>query len=373
MTQTITLETTGKALFVALELSAATWKLAISSGGKIRVVTIDAMDLQALVKEIDKARTRVGTTDVVTCYEAGADGHWIQRFLTSQGIFCYEVDPSSIQVNRRARRKKTDKIDAVKLCIQLMRWHAGDEDALHVCVVPSVDEEDIRRRERDLKRLKVERGSHSARIKSLLFAHGVRLPRDRRVNANLSLDGLTQWDGTPLPPHLVAGVQFELQQLALIEKQIRTIEGDRRTEIKEQTKPAQKVATLMQLKGIAEGSAWTLALEAFAWRTFENRRQVASYVGLDPTPFNSGDGEREQGISKSGNKRIRALMCELSWGWLQFQPDSALSKWFNRRFAQGGPRMRRIGITAMARKLLVALWRWVDQGVLPDGAMLKTR
>jgi transposase len=374
MTQTIRAKLTRNALYVALELSSSTWKLGFSTGGPVKVRTIEAGDPSALLEEIARARVHaeVDVADVVACYEAGRDGFWIQRLLASQGIACIVVDPSSIQVDRRARRRKTDRIDVTRLCIQLARWHAGDQDALHVAVIPSEDEEDARRRERELSALKKERARHSARIKGLVALHGVSLTPDKRLNGAITVEDLRQWNGSPLPPQLLAEVNRELKRLALTEEQIRVIEGERRKDVKRcESKEAEKVTTLTKLRGVADGSAWTLVLEAFSWRKFANRRQLAAYAGLDPSPFASGDVDRGPGISKAGNERIRTMMIELAWSWLRFQPDSALSVWFNERFAEG-KRTRRIGIVALARKLLIAFWRYLEEGVVPGGAMLKS-
>lgn len=375
MTQTINAKPSRKSLYIALELSASTWKLGFSTGGPVRVRTIGAGDIPALLEEITRAQARadVNTTDVIVCYEAGRDGFWIQRLLASQGFECVVVDPSSIQVDRRARRRKTDRIDVTKLCIQLARWHAGDRDALHVAVIPSEDEEDARRRERELLALKKERARHSTRIKALLALHGVTLPAEQRVNASLfAVDELHQWNGSPLPIQLRAEVSRELTRLELTEQQIRVLQAERRKEISRcESKEAKKVTSLTKLRGVAEGSAWTLVLEAFSWRKFGNRRQLAAYAGLDPSPFASGDVDRGPGISKAGNDRIRTMMIELAWSWLRFQPNSALSTWFNGRFAEG-KRTRRVGIVALARKLLIAFWRYLEEGVVPGGAMLKS-
>jgi transposase len=372
LTQTIDKNLSRPSLYVALELSSTTWKVGISSGGAIRIATVDARDVRGLLNMIGQARTRAGVemTDVLVCYEAGRDGFWIQRLLASQGLNCFVVDPSSIQVNRRARRRKTDRIDVTKLCGQLTRWHGGDEDALHVAVVPSEDEEDARRRERELGTLKKERARHSARIKGLLALHGITFD-DERVDASLEIDELEQWNGDPLPHQLACEVRRQLSRLALTEEQIAVIEVERRAEVKKaETKEAEKVTTLTTLRGIAAGSAWTLVLEAFGWRKFANRRQLASYAGLDPSPFSSGDVDRTPGISKAGNDRLRTMMIEVAWGWLHYQPDSALSRWFNTRFAEG-KRTRRVGIVALARKLLIALWRFLEDGLVPEGALLK--
>ncbi len=374
MTQTIASKSNRVALFIALELSASTWKLGISSGAAVRVRTIRAGDIAALLEEIMRARARAGAeaTDVLLCFEAGRDGFWIQRLLASQGLHCVVVDPSSIQIDRRARRRKTDRIDVTKLCAQLVRWQGGDEHALRVTVVPSEYEEDARRRERELGSLKKERARHSTRIKGLLALHGVMLPQEVRVDAALVVDEIHQWNGEALPTHLASEVRRELSRLALTEQQIRVLESERRADVKRAaTKEAGKVTTLTMLRGVAEGSAWTLVLEAFGWRSFANRRQLAAYAGLDPTPFASGDVDRGPGISKAGNERVRTMMIELGWSWLRFQPDSALSRWFNERFAEG-KRTRRVGIVALARKLLIALWRYLETGAVPAGALLKS-
>lgn len=280
--------------------------------------------------------------------------------------------PSSIQIDRRARRRKTDRIDVTKLCTQLVRWHGGDADALHVTVVPSEDEEDARRRERELGALKAERARHSTRIKALLALHGVLLSAEARVDAALDVSELRQWSGEPLPKQLDAEVRRELTRLELTEDQIRVLELERRADLKRSTgKEAGRVTALTTLRGVGAGSAWTLVLEGLGWRKFASRRHLAAYAGLDPTPFASGDIDRGPGISKAGNKRIRTMMIELAWSWLRFQPDSALTAWFNARFAEG-KRTRRVGIVALARKLLIALWRFLEDGLVPEGAVLKS-
>lgn len=251
-----------------------------------------------------------------------------------------------------------------------MRWDRGDNDALSVVRLLSVEEEDHRRREREQHRLTRERGQHSNRIKSLLTLHGIELG-DGRVHRDLDVDAYRQWDGQPLPRRLVEEIKRELARLALVEEQLAELAKDRREELREgSTEAAKQVTTLITLRGIGEGTAWPIVQEAFLFRDFRNRRELASYVGFDPTPWMSGEMDQTPGISKSGNRRLRALLVEAAWSWLRYQPESPLTLWFNERFGTG-KRSRRIGIVALARRLLIALWRMVRDGVVPENARLK--
>ena len=360
-------------LFVALELSDKKWKLACSDGNKRRIVTIAAGDLVALGEAIAKAKARFGMpggVPIVSCYEAGRDGFWLHRSLVHCGVANVVVDASSIEVNRRARRAKTDRVDVEQLLRLLIRYHHGEQRVWSVVHVPSVEEEDARRLHRELERLKKERTGHRNRIQALFVSQGVRLqPRHDLLER---LEAARLWDGSALPPDLQAEVRREEARLRLVDEQIRALEAEQVQRLEAAVTPChQQIAHLMHLRGIGLTSAWVFVMEYFGWRQFHNRKEVAALAGLTPMPYASGDSSRDQGISKAGNRRIRTLMIQIAWGWLRYQPHSALSVWFNTRFALGGKRMRRIGIVALARRLLIALWRYLQSGVIPESASLK--
>jgi len=282
------------------------------------------------------------------------------------------VDSSSIEVNRRKRRAKTDRIDARKLLGMLMRYHGGERKVWSVVRVPSPEQEDGRNLGRELEKLKKERTMHSNRIKGLLIQHGIVIAHPSRLRFLRELGNARTWDGKKLPDDFKARVEREHQRLELVDEQIRSLKKDRKERVKTASKPCfGQVAQLMMLKGISPESLWDFVMEFFGWRNFRNRKEVAALAGLTPTPYDSGKSLREQGISKAGNRRIRALSVEIAWCWLRFQPQSKLSKWFNERFAQGGKRMRRIGIVALARRLLIDLWRYLKQGTVPEGAYIQ--
>ncbi len=360
-------------LYMALELSNKTWKLGFSDGTKQRQVTIEAGNWLALHTEIDRAKEKFNLVKgcrIVSCYEAGRDGFWIHRRLLEEGIENQVVDSSSIEVNRRSRRAKTDSVDVKSLLRLLMRYWQGERTVMSVVRVPTVEEEDDRRLHRERERLLKERGSHSARIKSLLVAHGLRL--EIRSDFLAQLASATSGGGYALGVDLKAELRREYERYRLVHDQVKALEAEQKLRVEEQEGQAmEQIAHLLQLKGVGQQSSWILVMEFFSWRAFRNQRQLASCAGLTPTPYTSGDSEREQGISKAGNRQVRTLMIELSWLWLRYQPNSALSQWFDKRFAHGGKRMRRIGIVALARKLLIALWRYVEEGVVPEGAVFK--
>jgi len=374
MTQVIPTEENSAVLFVAFELSASSWKLAVGIGGKrVREVKLEAGDLEGLAEELVAAKKRFGLAEdaqVVSCYEAGRDGFWLHRYLTGLGIRNVVVDSSSIEVDRRARRAKTDRLDARRLLGMLARYYGGDEDVWSVVRVPTVGDEDRRRAHREIERLKSEKTGHTNRIRGLLSLHGVRLGAITDSLAAL-LDSTRLYDGSALPAELRAELVREHERLVLVRRQLREMEQTRLARVKEQAPCDGKVSSLMKLKGVGINCAWVLGHELFGWRKFQNRRQIAGCVGLTPTPFQSGDSSRDQGISKSGNPRVRTLLIEIAWGWLRWQPATALSKWFMTKFGAGPGRMRRIGIVALARRLLIALWRFVEQGIVPEGAVLK--
>jgi transposase len=364
----------GGTLYMALELSNRKWKLGFSNGERSRITTIDAGDWVDLHRQMALAKQKLRVTTecrIVSCYEAGRDGFWIHRGLTAEGIENHVVDSSSIEVNRRKRRAKTDRVDVKALLRLLQRYGHGDRDAMSVVRVPTVEQEDRRRLHRERTRLIKERGSHSARIKSLLVAHGIRLEirRDFLMQLSAARGGSTDY---VLGVDLQAEIRREYERYRLVDQQIKALEAEQKLRSEEAEGEAmQQVNQLLQLKGVGWQSSWILVMEFFSWRDFRNPRQVGACAGLTPTPYASGDSEREQGISKAGNRHIRSLMIELSWLWLRYQPASLLTQWFQRRFAGGGQRMRRIGIVALARKLLIALWRYVTDGAVPEGAVFK--
>ncbi|MGB5549636.1 MAG: IS110 family transposase [Thermoanaerobaculia bacterium] len=365
-----------KVLFLALELSNSKWKLGstMSVGSKARERTIAAGDLGALHEEVSRAKRRFGlesSARVVSCYEAGRDGFWLDRHLRHAGIENIVVDPSSIEVNRRSRRAKTDRLDVGKLLRQLMRWWSGEPKVWGVARVPSVEAEDQRQLHRELEALKRERTRYTNRMTSLLVTQGIRLKVSRSFLARLSAVRL--WDNSPVPAGLRSRLEREYVRWTLVQEQIAELEKQRRSALRTaRDRGAQTARRLYRLRGIGENYAWLASMEAFAWRRFDNRRQVGGMAGLTPTPYSSGQIQRDQGIGKDGNRRLRAATVEIAWGWLRFQPDSELSKWFQERYGPGSRRSRRVGIVALARKLLIALWRYLETGVVPAGAVLKT-
>lgn len=365
-----------QALCVAFELSSRTWKLGMSVGfgQKARERNLSAGNLVSLAEEIRLAKKRFGLSQsaaVFSCYEAGRDGFWIHRALLDMGLVNVVVDPSSIEVPRRKRRAKTDRLDVHKLLKLLIRYHLGEAKVWSVVRVPSVEDEDNRHLHRELIALKRERTRHVNRIKGLLASVGVRIkPRWRTLRDQL--EQVRLWDGSRLPAALHCRVLREHERLMCLQRQIAELQADRAESLRECHSPAVQCARKMTaLRGIGANGAWLFAMEFFSWRDLQNRRQVGALAGLTPTPHSSGEQGREQGISKAANRYIRSLAIEIAWAWLRFQPNSELSQWYQRRFGGGGPRLRRIGIVALARKLLIALWRWTEQDILPAGAELR--
>ena len=329
---------------------------------------MNAGDQAAVLNCIAKAKVRCGLgpqAKVHTCYEAGRDGWWLHRWLCEQRIDSIVVDSASIEVNRRAKRAKTDRLDADKLLALLLRYHRGERRVWSVLREPTAQEEDARRTHRELARLMLERTAHTNRISSLLVLHNLRPGRIGGRNWQ------NWWDGhcALVPPLLRIEIEREIARLALVKEQIRALEATRRQQVAEGTHPV--VAQLARLRAIGLKGAWILDKELFGWRRFANRRQLAGCLGLAPTPYASGDSQVEQGISKAGNQRARTLLVELAWRWLTLQPQSALSQWFNQRFGIAGKRSRRVGIVALARRLAIALWRFIEHGQIPAGATLK--
>ena len=364
-------------LYLALELSWASWKLAftVGAGQKPRLRSITARDTDALIGEIAAARRRFGLPEeapVISCYEAGRDGFWLHRFLERHRIENLVVDSSSIEVNRRRRRAKADGLDATKLVGMLIRWHLGERKLWGIVRVPTVDDEDRRQLHRELIELKAQRTEHVNRIKGLLAGLGL----SAAVDAGLleRLEQLRQWDGSALPSGLRQRIIRELERWSLVGRQIHDLEAERTRLIRDpETAQGEQVRLLLKLRGIGENAAWLLVREFFGWRGIRNRRELASLAGLAPTPYDSGESRHEQGISKAGNRRVRWMMIELAWGWLRYQPESELSSWYRRRFAAGNARLRKVGVVAVARKLLVALWKYLETGEVPAGAVVQEK
>ena len=340
---------------LVFELSKAKWKLGVMLPGveKLSRYTVTGGDLAALASRLATMRAKAAgcgkPVRILSCYEAGLDAHWLHRWLTAQGVISYEIDPSSIEVSRRARRAKTDRIDVEKLMRVFLAYLRGEPRVCSMLHVPSVEEEDRKRHSRERERLLQERTAHSNRIKGLLFGQGIR-------------------DVMPLK----LGFLASLDRLCLVHKQIAALEATSKAALAAAAPGSAeaKIMQLVDLKSIGVVSAQELVNEVF-YRSFDNRRQVGSYFGLAGTPYDSGESRREQGISKAGNRRARKLATELAWLWLRHQPGSELSPWFRARVGDLKGRIRRITIVALARKLMVALWRYLTTGVVPTGAVLR--
>ncbi|MBB4201246.1 IS110 family transposase [Rhodoblastus sphagnicola] len=364
----------------ALELSEKKWVFAVQLPGVSRhsrhVLETCGDGLASFVERLKAKCAAAGRaiTRVILTHEAGRDGFWLARFLTRRGIEVHVMQPSSLPVDRRARRAKTDIIDVEMLLRTLMAWLRGEPRVCSMVPIPSEADEEARRAYREREDLTGERRSIVNKIDGILATLGIKgykaLRRDRREQ----LDSLRQPDGDPVPQKAKARIERLLDRLDLVLKLIEQVEAARDAVLKKDT-PADEaermIRSLTALRSIGADFATLLVREAFV-RQFRNRRALGGYVGLGGTPFSSGGSEREQGIGKDGNRRLRAAMVELAWMWLRWQPDSALSIWFRARVgATGGGRVKKIMVVALARKLLVALWRYVKDGVIPDGATMK--
>ena len=381
-------------LYMSIELAAENWKLGFADclGRNVRVRTIAAGDFDQLQEEVAIAKERFGLdpdSGVMTCYEAGRDGFWVHRCLAALGFESHIVDPASIQVSRKKRRAKTDRIDAQQIVKAFIRFKSGDDFACRMIRIPDVEAEDARRINREMRTLKTERTAHSNRIKSLLHLQGI---REVIIDGSFPrrLQQMKTAEQKPLGENLKEEITREFDRMALVTSQIRTLQMKQAALIRQvikEVKQAEAEGTLLELdptncavtaeylyrlSGIGPVTAWTLSSELFAWRGDLNRRQLGSLVGLTPTPHDSGSEEKEQGISKSGRGELRVLMIEIAWGWLRYQPESELTKWYQRRFNDGTKRNRKIGIVALARKLLAALSKFIRFGEIPANATLKS-
>ena len=366
--------------YVAIELSKSSWIVGFQTPltNKTSQYQVKACDANALLELIERIRTRVARElrrpiEVMSCYEAGYDGFWLHRVLKAHGIHNHVLDPASLQVNRRARRAKTDRIDADRMVRALIRYLRGEPEACSVVRVPSVEQEDAKRLHRERRRLIAERVQHVNRIKGLCATQGIYHYAPLRKDRLARLDDLRTGDGRALPTRLKAEIARELKRLEVLLEMIATVEIERDVILTSAASThlnAGKIKMLAKLKAIGPEFATILVGEVF-YREFANRRKLGSYVGLGSSPFCSGPVDRDQGISKAGNPTARSMMIELAWTWLRYQPGSALSIWFRERVGNLKGRPRRIAIVAMARKLLVALWRYLQTGLVPTGALLK--
>ena len=358
-------------LFVAFELSRREWKLALTSGFGVRpwLRTIAAGDLAGVARVIAQGRRRFGldgAAPVVSCYEAGRDGFWIHRALVAQGVANRVVDSSSIEVNRRARRAKTDRIDAVKLVQMLVRAWCGERTVWSEVRVPTVAAEAARQVSRERTALTREHTRLLNQMRGWLATWGTAVPRQRTGSWWTTV---RDWAGTELPAPLQARLARASERLAVVAAQRAALDTTQQERVR--TAPAgSALARLVQLKGVATTSAAVLLDEGLLWREFRNRREIGGLLGFAPTPYASGDAAHEQGISRAGTNRLQVISVQLAWSWVHWQPESALSQWYRTRFGVG-KRARRIGIVALARKLVIALWRYATTGVVPTGAILK--
>ena len=364
-------------LHCALELSKSSWLLAIQFPDRPQpsLYRIKGGDAEVLMSQLLIARDRCAKASgkvcsITLCYEVGYDAFWLARFLMARGIECLVVDPASLQVNRRARRAKTDRIDVGMLLRALISWCRDERHVWSVVRIPSVDEEDVRRSHRERGRLIHERTSHINRIKGLLFAQGIRGLNIKARYNKLKLNELVTGDGRALPPRLLNEIAREIMRLALVQDQISAIdrEGDEAPTPCKATE--KKRIQLAHLKGIGPAISAVMSREVY-YRQFNNRRQVASFLGLATSPYDSGDMERSQGISRTGRGQVRAIMIQAAWLWTKHQPKSTLTRWFLERTQGQSGRIKRIMIVAVARKLAIALWRYVEHGLVPQGAILE--
>jgi transposase len=364
-------------LYMALELGEGTWKLGFTTGFGEKLIRrrVASRDSKSILKAIASVKKSLGFFDDVEVrsgYEAGRDGFWLHRFLVAHGVNNLVMDSSSIEVNRRRRKPKTDDLDTAGLADLLVRyWFGGSKKPFRVVRVPSIEQEDRRHLHRDLQCAKRERARITNRMKGLLAGHGLTLELSQ-PNAGGRLDSLRQWDGKHLPVGLQARLCREWERVVSCTEMIRTLEAERRKILRDCPDDViEKVLQLNTLKGIGINSAWLYVMEFFGWREFRNGKEVGALAGLTPTPFQSGMQHREQGISRAGNPNVRGMSVKIAWGWLRFQPKSDLSVWYETRFGHGSKRLRKIGIIALARKLLVALWRFLETGAIPEGSELK--
>jgi transposase len=366
-------------IFVAIELSQKNWLVTVHSPDQDRISRhkVEGGDHAGLVKLLESVRARairkLGSAPViVSCYEAGYDGFWLHRLLNAAGITNHVFDPASIAVEQRSRRAKTDRIDGEQLLRTLMAYCRGEPRVVRIVRAPSAEQEDVRRETRERGRLTKEQTGHINRLKSLLRLLGMAVGNPRRRDWLAWLAEQRDWQGEPVPPQTRAELEREHARLMIVREQLAVLEQQ---SAQAQPTPAaaemaRRRGILFKLKALGPAFSGTLTNEVF-YKDFRNHRQVGAYIGLAPSPWRSGKTDRDQGISKAGNPRARHAAVELAWLWIRHQPDSALTQWFRQRTANASKRIKRIAIVALARKLIVALWRYLTTGLIPEGAELK--
>jgi transposase len=360
---------TRETVYAAIELSKKTWMLGIAHPGRDRP-SIHRVCGGNIVELLSRLRVAArNNRRILVCYEAGYDGFWLARALAKIGIECRVLDPASIQVNRRARRVKTDRIDVLALLRALIATDRGERHVCAIVRVPSVEEEDARRSHRERQRLVRERTGHINRIKGLLFAQGIRDIKPKLRRTRIDFAALKTAEGHPLPDRLRRELEREYARLALIETQLREVEKERDTADAQDPVVERKRQMLVAVQGVGGTSAAILAREVFA-RSFANRRQLGSYLGLTPSAYDSGSMTRSQGISKAGNSWARRILIEVAWLWQKYQPASPLSNWYLQKTTGQSSRIRRIMLIALARKLAISLWRYVETGLVPEGVVM---
>jgi transposase len=366
-------------VYVSIELSVSSWLVAarLPNTEKLRLHRLEGGDTVGLLGVLAELRSRASAklgscANVACCFEAGRDGFWLHRLLTANGVAAYVLEPTSILVNRRARRAKTDRLDAEGMLRVLAAWLGGDRQVCSMVRVPSPEEEDAKRPHREREHLVQDKLRIENRIEALLFTQGIR-GRPSLRSWERDIAELRTGDGRALPQLLRTELDRLRRRLILVLELIRELEADRAEALEEAeatNTEVSKIVALQRIRGIGENFAAVLVREVF-YRSFGNRRQLASYVGITPMPYQSGGMDRDRNISRAGNPRARTTMIQLAWLWLRYQPDSALARWFRERVGTLQGRTRRIAIVAMARKLLVALWRYVETGVVPDGSVIR--
>ncbi|MFQ5758022.1 MAG: IS110 family transposase [Acidiferrobacterales bacterium] len=363
----------------ALELSKNSWLLAIQFPDRPQpsLYPIKGGDTEGLMVKLMAARDRVAKLSgkppsITLCYEVGYDAFWLARLLKARGIECLVIEPASLQVNRRGRRAKTDRIDVGLLLRALIAWCRGERHVCSMVRIPSIDEEDLRRSHRERRRLIRERTAHINRIKGLLFAQGIRGLNVKSHYKTLQAEKLLTGEGHALPPRLAREIAREIERLALVQEQLAEVERERDEAATPCKATEKKRLQLLLLKAIGPTISAVMAREVY-YRQFDNRRQVAGFLGLATSPYDSGAVTRSQGISRAGSGPVRAIMIQAAWLWIKHQPKSALTRWFLQRTAGQSGRIRRIMIVAVARKLAIALWRYLEHGLVPEGAILNNR
>src|SRR5437660_4822138 len=364
-------------IFVAIELSQKTWLVTLHSPDRDRISRHkleggDHAGLLALIGSVrERAARKLGSApSVVSCYEAGYDGFWLHRLVMAAGITNHVFDPASIAVDQRARRVKTDRIDGEKMLRTLMAYLRGEPRVVRIVRVPTPEQEDARRASRERGRLTKEQTAHTTRIKALLRLLGMAVGNPRRHDWLTWLVKQRDWQGQAVPPQIMAEIKREHTRLMRVREQLDALAQTAANLTPAAAQVAQRSELLLRLKSLGPAFTTTLTNEVF-YKDFRNRREVASYVGLTPSPWQSGGIDRDQGISKAGNPRARCAAIEMAWLWLRHQPDSKLTQEYRRRTLDAGKRIKRVAIVALARKLVVALWRYLTTGLVPDGAVLK--